>query len=144
MLPNDFKPYLIRSFYEYIADKNFTPYIHVFVNEFTQVPLEFVTDNAITLNIGMLACPDIEIKNHVIHFTARFSGKMSEVVIPMGHVLAIYARENTDLILTFPIDKHSAPVEKTEVLKENSLEKAQAGVKEAKVCFKIVKKKDKD
>ncbi|MCV2509726.1 MAG: ClpXP protease specificity-enhancing factor SspB, partial [Neisseriaceae bacterium] len=97
MLPTDFKPYLVRSFYEYITDKNFTPYIHAFVNDFTQVPSEFVNDNAITLNISMLACPDIEIKNDVVHFSARFSGEIREVIIPMGHVLAIYAREDTDL-----------------------------------------------
>lgn len=105
MFPDDFKPYLLRAFYEYLTDQELTPYIHVYVNKFTQVPMEYVKDQAITLNISVTASPDIQINNDFLTFNARFSGQIREIRIPLGHVLAIYAREETERILSFPLQE---------------------------------------
>ena len=39
MVSPGFKPYLLRAFYSYLTDQGFTPYIHVYVNQATQVPM---------------------------------------------------------------------------------------------------------
>ena len=51
MLPIDFKSYLLYQTYDYIVDRGLTPYIQVFVNQYTDVPMEFVLNHSITLNI---------------------------------------------------------------------------------------------
>ncbi|MFH4416007.1 MAG: ClpXP protease specificity-enhancing factor SspB [Neisseriaceae bacterium] len=109
MLPADFKPYLLRGFYHYLVDRGLTPYIHVFVNELTQVPLEFVENNTITLNVSSVACSNFFIDESSIQFQARFAGKIQSIYIPTGHILAIYAREDTQLVLTFELEEQTKP-----------------------------------
>lgn len=87
------KPYLIRGLYEWCADEGLTPHIGVWVNEYTQVPMQFVKDEQIVLNISYTACQNIKIDNDWISFSARFSGKVEEIFIPVGHVLSFFARE---------------------------------------------------
>ena len=53
MVSPGFKPYLLRAFYSYLTDQGFTPYIHVYVNQATQVPMSYVQDETITLNIAV-------------------------------------------------------------------------------------------
>ena len=74
------KPYLIRALHEWCSDQGHTPYIQVWVNEHTRVPMQFVKDNQIILNIGATACAGLNIDN-------------DEIWIPVGHIGAIYARE---------------------------------------------------
>ena len=87
------KPYLIRALHEWCSDQGHTPYIQVWVNEHTRVPMQFVKDNQIILNIGATACAGLSIDNDWVSFTARFGGVAHEIWIPVGHIGAIYARE---------------------------------------------------
>ena len=87
------KPYLIRALHEWCSDQGHTPYIQVWVNEHTRVPMQFVKDNQIILNIGTTACAGLHIDNDWISFTARFGGVAHEIWIPVGHIGAIYSRE---------------------------------------------------
>lgn len=51
------QPYLLRAFYEWIVDNDLTPYIVVdATNEMVEVPLEFVKDGQIVLNVSPSAC----------------------------------------------------------------------------------------
>jgi stringent starvation protein B len=59
-----------------------------------QVPSEYVKDGEIVLNVGFDATSDLHLGNDVITFKARFSGRVREIMIPVDHVVAIYAREN--------------------------------------------------
>ncbi|MDO4696328.1 MAG: ClpXP protease specificity-enhancing factor [Neisseria sp.] len=88
------KPYLIRALYEWCCDQGYTPYIEVWVNGQTKVPMQYVEDNRIVLNIGERAANRLQIDNDWIHFAARFAGVSHEIWIPVGHVLSIFAREN--------------------------------------------------
>lgn len=88
------RPYLIRALHEWCTDGGFTPYIVVVVDETVQVPSEFVRDGQIVLNIGYEATSGLQITNDVVTFKARFGGVAREVVVPIDHVIAIYAREN--------------------------------------------------
>ncbi|MGR9114981.1 MAG: ClpXP protease specificity-enhancing factor [Gammaproteobacteria bacterium] len=89
------KPYLIRSIYEWILDNELTPHLLVDaeVAEAT-LPLDFVEDGKIVLNVRPEAIQGLTMGNEEIEFNARFSGKPMHVVVPVKGVMAIYAREN--------------------------------------------------
>ena len=88
------KPYMIRAIHEWCAEQGFTPYLAVKVDATTRVPREFVKDGEIVLNVGIEATHQLQMGNEEITFQARFGGKAFPVVVPIGRVAAIYAREN--------------------------------------------------
>jgi len=92
--PASTKPYLLRAIYEWCVNSGYTPYISVVVDPQTRVPMEYVRDGEIVLNLGSLATNRLQMGNEAIEFTARFSGVARELVIPVSAVSAIYAREN--------------------------------------------------
>jgi len=66
----------------------------VFVDRSVQVPLEYVKNSEIVLNIGFEATSGLRLGNDTIEFKARFGGVARDIVVPIDHVVAIYAREN--------------------------------------------------
>ena len=88
------RPYLIRALHDWCTDNGFTPYIAVFVDETVRVPKEYVKNNEIVLNVGFEATSALKLGNETIEFKARFGGSSREIVVPIDHVIAIYAREN--------------------------------------------------
>ena len=88
------KPYLMRAIYDWCVDSGCTPYLSVRVDSVTRVPMEYVKDGEIVLNIGPVAVERFRIGNDLIEFSARFNGVEREILIPVGAVSAIYAREN--------------------------------------------------
>ncbi|MBH1957405.1 MAG: ClpXP protease specificity-enhancing factor [Burkholderiales bacterium] len=88
------RPYLIRALYEWCTDNGFTPYVAVSVDNTVQVPREYVKNNEIVLNIGFDATSSLTLGNEFIEFKARFGGSAREILVPVSHVIAIYAREN--------------------------------------------------
>ena len=51
-------------------------------------------NNEIVLNVGFEATSALKLGNEMIEFKARFGGTSREIVVPVDHVIAIYAREN--------------------------------------------------
>lgn len=88
------RPYLIRALHEWCTDNGFTPYIAVQVDRTVQVPMEYVSKNEIVLNVGFDATSNLDLGNEFIQFKARFGGTAREIIVPIDHVVAIYAREN--------------------------------------------------
>jgi stringent starvation protein B len=88
------RPYLIRALHDWCTDNGFTPYVAVFVDASVQVPQEYVKNNEIVLNVGFEATSGLKLGNDQIEFKARFGGSAREIVVPIDHVVAIYAREN--------------------------------------------------
>ncbi len=88
------RPYLIRALHDWCTDNGFTPYLAVFVDASVQVPMEYVKNNEIVLNVGFEATTALKLGNEFIQFKARFGGTAREIVVPVDHVVAIYAREN--------------------------------------------------
>jgi stringent starvation protein B len=88
------RPYMIRAMHEWCTDNGFTPYLAVTVDEWTQVPMEFVKDGQIVLNTSYDATSQLVLGNERVEFRARFSGVARDISVPVDHVLAIYAREN--------------------------------------------------
>jgi len=89
------KPYLIRALHEWCTDNGYTPYVVVQVDEHTLVPRAHVQEGQITLNVGALATNNLVLGNEFIEFQARFNGATENVVVHVGAVSAIYARETS-------------------------------------------------
>jgi len=89
------KPYLVKAFYEWISDNDLTPYIMVDVNVHgVLVPMSYVADGQIVLNIASSAIGTIALGDKTIEFSARFGGKLEHITVPYGAIGAIYAKEN--------------------------------------------------
>lgn len=89
------RPYLIRALYQWIVDNGMTPYILVDAETpGAIVPQEFVQDGKIVLNIAPMAVQALILADDSVTFNARFSGESMDLSIPVGHVLAVYAKEN--------------------------------------------------
>jgi stringent starvation protein B len=88
------KPYLLRAIHDWCTDSGYTPYLAVRVDERVRVPLEFVKNGEIVLNVSTMATSRLNLGNDAIEFNARFGGVAREVYVPISNVLAIYAREN--------------------------------------------------
>jgi stringent starvation protein B len=87
------KPYLVRALYEWCVDQGFTPFMAVRVDEKTRVPIDYVKDGEIVLNVGPLATHKLTMDNEWVLFNARFNGVTQELAIPFGAVLGIFAKE---------------------------------------------------
>jgi stringent starvation protein B len=87
------KPFLIRAICEWCADSALTPYLAVKVNGETRVPMSFVKNGEIVLNVSTTATRKLTIDNDWIQFTARFNGSSQEVSVPMNAVAGIFAKE---------------------------------------------------
>lgn len=89
------QPYLIRAMYDWICDNGLT--VHLLVNTNyagVEVPIEFAEDGQIVLNITPSAVQNFHMDLSWIGFSARFRGISREVLVPVGAVMAIYAKEN--------------------------------------------------
>jgi len=103
------KPYLMHAVYDWCVDSGYTPYLSVMVDAETRVPMEYVKDGQIVLNIGPVAVEHFKLGNDLIEFSARFNGRGRDISIPVGVVSAIYARENGQG-LSFEVTPQDAPV----------------------------------
>lgn len=88
------RPYLIRALHDWCTDNGFTPYLAVYVDRSVQVPQEYVKNNEIVLNVSFEATSQLVLGNEFVEFKARFGGRVRDIVVPVDHVVAIYAREN--------------------------------------------------
>lgn len=88
------RPYLIRALHEWCTDNGFAPYLAVQVDASVQVPREFVKNNEIVLNVSFDATSGLKLGNDYVEFKARFGGSARDIIVPITHVVAIYAREN--------------------------------------------------
>ena len=88
------KPYFMRAIYEWCTDNGYTPYMAVKVGGAAQVPMEFVRNGEIVLNISFGATSGLKMDNEAVTFKARFGGVSRDIYVPVGNVMAVYASEN--------------------------------------------------
>jgi stringent starvation protein B len=88
------KPYLVRAIHEWCIDNGLTPHLMVEVNSKTMVPMAYVKNGEIVLNLSYSATKDLQFSNEAIIFSARFAGESNNLYIPMNAVKGIFAREN--------------------------------------------------
>ncbi len=104
------RPYLLRALHDWCTDNGFTPYVAVQLGAGVQVPMEYVKNNEIVLNVSFEATSSLKLGNECIEFKARFGGITREIIVPVGNVVAIYARENGQG-MAFPMPTEGAPVQ---------------------------------
>ncbi len=88
------QPYFLRAMYEWCVDNGYTPYVTVKVDAGTKVPPAYVKDGQIVLNLGPSAVRNLNLDNNWLSFSARFGGVSQTIEVPVGNVLAIYAKES--------------------------------------------------
>lgn len=108
MNPPSTKPYLVRAIYEWCLDNGLTPYLSVAVDDRTCVPRPYVKDGQIVLNVGPEAAHQLHMGNDFLTFAARFGGVAENLSVPVGRILAIYARENGHG-MAFELEEAPAP-----------------------------------
>jgi stringent starvation protein B len=80
--------------HEWMLDNGFTPHLVVDAKrEGVRVPGSHVKDGKIVLNVSPSATHALVLGNDVVTFEARFGGVSFDLVVPVGAVLGIYARE---------------------------------------------------
>ncbi|PPE68994.1 ClpXP protease specificity-enhancing factor [Caldimonas thermodepolymerans] len=107
------RPYLIRALHDWCTDNGYTPYLAVYVDRSVQVPMEYVKNNEIVLNVSFEATSGLQLGNEFIEFRARFGGVPRDIVVPVDHVIAIYARENGQG-MAFPVPAAAEPADEAE------------------------------
>ena len=104
------KPYLIRAIYDWCTDNGYTAYLSVRVDANTRVPMAFVKEGEIVLNISMDAVQNLQLANDEITCGGRFGGVAHRIVVPVAAVIGIFARE-TGQGLAFQGQESSAPAD---------------------------------
>jgi stringent starvation protein B len=88
------RQFLLQSSYDWIVEHSFTPYLLVDAEqEGVQVPLEYVDEGQIVLNIDPIAVQHLVIDSELVQFEASFSGQAWTIMVPLDAVLALYANE---------------------------------------------------
>ena len=88
------RPYLIRAIHDWCVDSGLTPYLAVRVNDQTVVPMAYVKDGEIVLNLSAGAVRNLEMGNEIISCTGRFGGVSFDLFVPVASVIGIFAKEN--------------------------------------------------
>ena len=109
------KPYLFRAILEWVEDNQMTPDITVDVMyKNVSVPMEYVSNGQIKLNISSRSIQLYCLDNTAIHFSARFNGVAQDVYIPMHAIMSIFARENGQGLF-FDVEEDQPEMEPTDI-----------------------------
>jgi stringent starvation protein B len=139
------KPYLVRAIHEWCVDNYLTPLLMVAISPQTVVPMAYVKNGEIVLNLSYTATKDLLIENNQITFSARFGGISHDIFIPMIAVKGIFARENNQGMYFQPeeisIGRENAkktlnPIENSD---KNDTQLPSAGKNHKKPTLKVVK-----
>ncbi len=134
------KPYMVRAIHEWCVDNGFTPHLLVAVNAQTRVPMAYVKDGEIVLNLNYTATKDLHIDNDAIVFSARFGGVSQNLYVPMDAVKGIFARENAQGMFFEPALQTNTSAASSDVVVEKDAPKnANETQKKKKPTLTIVK-----
>lgn len=114
------RPYLLRAIHEWISDSLCTPHLVVDADVAgVEVPRHYVKDGKIVLNVSWNATANLRLGNDEVSFSGRFGGASMAVRVPIGAVLAIYARE-TGQGMIFADDDADPPTDPTKSLEPST------------------------
>ena len=134
------KPYMLRAIHEWCVDNGLTPHLLVVVDSQTRVPMGYVKDGEIVLNLNYTATKDLHIDNEQITFSARFGGVSQNLYVPMGAVKGIFARENGQGMF-FEIEASLPAKESPKTLKDISITSLESPSTQASGDIKAIKSK---
>ncbi len=121
------RPYLVRAMHEWMTDNNLTPFLLVdaFV-EGVEVPQAYVKNGRIVLNIATTAVRELRLHLEFVAFSAKFSGIVYDIYVPIQGVLAVYAQENNRGIFFEQDGDIQPPPDKPKLRNEINLKKTVA------------------
>ena len=132
------KPYMIRAIHEWCVDNQLTPHLLVEVNKETKVPMAYVKDGEIVLNLNFSATKDLHFTNEAVTFSARFSGVSNNLYVPISAIKGIFARENGQGMFFEVLPEHANQNKNNEIdLSEKKEKNISSEVK--KTTLKLVK-----
>jgi stringent starvation protein B len=118
--------------HEWMLDNSFTPHLVVDAGrDGVRVPAAHIQDGKIVLNVSPSATRALSLGNDFVTFEARFGGVAQQLVVPIGAVLGIYARE-TGQGMIFSDDDATPPTPTTGA-------PTPPPIKPAKTKLKVVK-----
>ncbi len=102
------RPYMLRAMYDWINDNDMSPYLLVNARvPGVRVPAHVVADGQVVLNVAARAVGALDLGNEWIRFEARFGGVSHRIEVPIGALLAVYAKESGQGMM-FPADEAAA------------------------------------
>ena len=85
---------LIRALIDWIVDHGCTPHVAIDCGASgVQVPLDRAVDGKLVLNVSASATRNLDLGDDTLSVDCRFGGRPVHVSVPVGAVLAVYARE---------------------------------------------------
>jgi stringent starvation protein B len=130
------RPYLLRAMHEWISDSDQTPHIVVDASiQGVEVPRQYVQGGKIILNVSTNATSNLNLGNDFVRFRARFGAATHDVIVPIGAVLGIYARETGQGMIFSEAD--APPPQPPSPTNESPASGGE--VKRAKPTLKVVK-----
>lgn len=102
------RPYMLRAMYDWINDNDMSPYLLVNARvPGVRVPAHVVADGQVVLNVAARAVGALDLGNEWIRFEARFGGVSHRIEVPIGALLAVYAKESGQGMM-FPAEDAAA------------------------------------
>jgi stringent starvation protein B len=121
--------YLVRAIHEWCVDNSLTPHLLVKIDAHTRVPMAYVKNGEIVLNVNYTAVKDLHIDNDAVVFSARFNGVAQHIYVPMNRVAGIFARENSQGMFFEVTDGGSPEPDKSLVLQQPEIPAPSAAKK---------------
>ena len=89
------RPYLVRALIDWIVDNDCTPFVTIASDlDGVTVPPGSAKDGRVVLNLSASATRNLQISTELLTVDCRFGGNPFHVTVPMGAVVAVFAREN--------------------------------------------------
>ncbi|MEO6064408.1 MAG: ClpXP protease specificity-enhancing factor [Lysobacterales bacterium] len=102
------RPYMLRAMYDWISDNDMSPYLLVNARiPGVRVPAHVVADGQVVLNVAGRAVGALDLGNEWVRFEARFGGVSHRIEVPIGALLAVYAKESGQGMM-FPAEEGAA------------------------------------
>ncbi len=111
------RPYLVQAMVDWIVDNAWTPYVLIAADApGADALLDYATDGRLVLNVSATATRNLAIGKDTLEVDCRFGGRPVHVSVPIGTVVAVYARENNHGMV-FEVEHAPAPTEPEEPLR---------------------------
>ena len=101
------RPYILKALFQWISDNDFTPQLIVLADlPQVKVPIEYIQDGTIILNIAYRSVSHLVFENDYVSFSASFQGMPHDIYLPLYSIQGIFAKEDNTRGMIFPEEPH--------------------------------------
>lgn len=102
--------YLMEAAITWFIDSGLTPHLVVdTTDEKVNVPVDFINNDQIILNISVSAVRNFVVDHEGISFSSKFGGKPMNVFFPVASVIGVLAGENKMMFPLPPMETENEP-----------------------------------